>query len=362
MLRLTSTVMLGFLLLCNAGFAQTNPKLILQTSPNPTEIELKDTVNLGSDGSVTATPVDGSVCQATAACEDVVVKVTQFTSPAAENGNITVNEGTDVELSWKSLGAVECAASGTFKPWTDKATLVADSRDVDTASDRIVATDGASDGGPYELRIQCSNGSVSSTVDATSTLSLVVNKVIPPSPTSCEGREPIKGWTRLTTGSLSCLYGDFSADCTSWSPRLWPQPFVETTTLTRKILTNRSDQRQYVAIGFSTAGLSPKEDGKFNFTSAGGEISQQPIIVTISKCPGDFNPSQPSGCYFNKPLFNFKWRGSESTASTDCVLESDTTYYLNILSSNSPQDTLPADIEPIEKCDSSFCGILIQKN
>lgn len=356
---------LFFCLLLLAGyfhptFAQETPKLVLETSPTATEIELKDSVVLSADGSVTATPVDSSVCQSTNSCEGVTVSVTGFDYVGTLSRAITVDEGETVELAWRSSGATSCEPVGDFPPWATKATLQSDSRDADVTQRTFSTADMAS-ASTYELKLKCTNGSIQSTIGASSTLELTVNEVVAPSPTSCEGRDPISGWTRLTTGTLSCLYGDSSADCRTWSPTLWPNSFLETGTLTRKILTNRSDKQQYVAIEFSTQGMSSSADGRFNFTSAGGEIRQEPLIVTISKCPGDFNPDQPSGCYFT-PSFNFKWRAPESSDSADCVLEPNSIYYLNMLSSNSGPGTLPNNIQPVEACDTSLCGILIQKN
>ena len=340
--------------------AQDAPKLVLETSPTQTEIELEGSVTIGSDGSISATPVDVSVCQTSGNCEGVTVAVTEFGFAGTDSRALTVDEGDTVELNWRSSGATTCQPISTFPAWRDKAFVKTDSRDATLAQRSVDTTDSAASGA-YELKLQCANGSVTSTIDASSTLSLTVNEVVAPSPTSCEGRDPISGWTQLTTGSLSCLFGDFSADCRSWSPNLWPNPFVETGSLTRKILTNRSAKRQYVAIEFSTKGLSSTADGRFNFTSAGGVIRQEPLIVTISKCPGDFNPDQPSGCYFT-PTFSFKWRAPQSLDSANCVLEPNSTYYLNMLSSSSPAGTVPSKIEPVEECDNSLCGILIQKN
>lgn len=338
-----------------------NPTLILQTSPQETEIEIESSVSLLANGDLRATPVDKSICQTTNTCEGVTVSVTNFNSTSANNRTLTVDEGSAAILAWQSVGATACDAQGTFSGWTSKGALPPDSRDATSAQVTVPTASGDAAGSPYELKLQCRNGSVASTVSATSTLSLVVNEVVAPSPTSCEGREPITGWTRLTTGSLGCLLDDSSADCREWSPNLWPNPFLESNGLTRKILTNRSDQRQYVAIRFNTNNMSPTQDGRINLESAGGSVRKEPLIVTISKCPGDFNPDQVTGCYFT-PLFSFRWRGPQSSSSASCILEPDTVYYLNMLSSSSASGTLPQNIQPVEACDSALCGVLLQTN
>lgn len=346
------------LLIASSAFAQSGPILILQTAPESTEISLRDSVVIGSDGTITATPVDDNVCQSTGSCEGVTVSVTSFDSPSEQSGTITLNEGSSFELTWRSSGATACQPAGDFQPWLNKVTLVPDSRDA-ISSSRTLSTTGAAASSPYELKLQCTNGTVSSTIDNASTLNLVVNDVVPPSPTSCDGREPIAGWQRLTTGSLSCVNGDPSANCRNWDT-VWPTSFLQTSNQTRPILTNKSGKRQYVAIGLSTAEMSSTASGRFDIYPA-NQVSKEQIIVTLSKCPGDFNPDQPSGCYFHHPFGNFKWRAPQSSNSAGCVLEPNSDYFLNILSSNSSNGTLPANIQPIESCEDSLCGILIQK-
>lgn len=342
------------------GVRAQSSKLILETAPQETEIPLSGSVVISQNGDLRATPVDLSACQATGSCQGVNVAVTSFGSNQETNGVVTVDEGQSFVLSWKSLGATVCNGLGTFSNWAERSNLPPDSRDATTVQGTIATSQGDSDNSPYQLQIQCANGSVVSSLDSVASLSLVVNEVVAPSPTSCVGREPISGWSRLTTGALGCVVGDSSADCRNWTS-VWPNPFLQSNGLTRKILTNRSDERQYVAIQFDTNDMAPTASGRFNLESAGGSIRKEPLIVTISKCPGDFNPDQVTGCYFT-PLFSFRWRGPQSTSSASCVLEPNTVYYLNMLSSGSPSGTLPNDIQPVAACDSALCGVLIQTN
>lgn len=353
-------------LTCSIGLlgavqAQNASQLILQTEPEATEIPLEGTFVIQADGAIRATPVNKSICQQTNSCEGVTVTVSNFSSASAIERTITVDEGDSIDLNWGSLGAVNCAARGSYVSWAERSALPADSRDATVAQRRITTALGDAESSPYTLELQCSNGSVESTVNATSTLTLEIEEVVPPSPTSCEGRDPIAGWTRLTTGALSCLLGESSADCRNWSPSLWPNPFLQSSGLTKKILTNVSDRRQYVAIEFNTNGMSSTANGRVNFESAGASVRKEPVFVTISKCRGDFNADQPTGCYFT-PRSVFLWRAPDSASSASCVLEPDTTYYFNMLSSASPGDTPPADIEPIAACDSALCGVLLQPN
>lgn len=336
---------------------QSAPKLVLQTSPNATEIELKDSVVLGADGSLTATPADASVCQATNTCDGVIVAVTEFGFAGTQSRSLSVDEGDTVELTWRSSGATSCQPISTFPPWRDKSFVSRDSRDA-TLEQRTISTSDLASETPYELKLQCANGSVESVLGASSTLELTVNTVVPPSPTSCEGRDPITGWTRLTTGSLSCLVGDSTADCRSWNPDLWSNSFLGSSGISKKILTNVSDERQYVAIRFGTDGMSSSASGGFDFERAAGFITKPAVRMTISKCPGDFNTDQATGCFFSGNLFNASWRGPDAVGSTSCILESDAVYYLNILATPSDDTVGPNNIAPDSRCNQD-CGLLI---
>lgn len=347
--------------IAGSALGQSSPSLILETEPDETEILLEGALIISANGTIRGTPVDSSICQATSSCEGVTVSVSNFDSALASQRTITVNEGSSIDLSWSSSGATECSAQGNYAVWSDRAPLPTDSRDASVAQRRIVTSSGDASSSPYTVELQCSNGSVSSQVGATERLTLEIQEVVPPSPTSCEGRAPISGWTRLTTGPLSCLLGDSSADCRTWSPKLWPNSFLQSRGLTKKIMTNVSDRKQYVAIEFNTNEMSSFADGRVNFESAGGSVRKEPVFVTISKCPGDFNAEQPNGCYFT-PRSVLLWRAPDSSSSANCVLEPDTRYYFNMLSSASPSGTAPSDIEPVAACDSALCGVLVQPN
>ena len=353
-----------FVIGVGSAFGQNGPTLILETEPEETTIPLTGDVSLLSTGDIRATPVDGSACQASSTCEGVQVLVESFDSDIETSAGIEVDEGESFSLAWSSLGAISCSGGGDFSAWSARAQLAPDSRDEAAAGKLVTTKVGDAADSPYKLTIQCSNGTVASAVSAVSTIPLTVNEYVAPSPTSCEGREPIPDWQRLTTGSLSCLY-EFglktSADCREWSPNLWSGPFLESAGLPKRILTNVSANRQYVAIKFTTDGLNPKAYGQFSVESAGAGVFRERVLATISQCPGDFNPEQVTGCYLNPGTFSpFRWRAPDSTGfSTDCVLEPDTTYYLNMLSSTSPLGTLPEKIVPSEQCETERCGLLI---
>lgn len=350
-------------LLLNMSLALAQDKsLILETDPTETTIPLVGTASILTNGDLRVTPADPSACQASNSCEDVVVDVQSFAASNASANVVTVSEGGSFTVSWSSLGATECRGIGTYPDWSERTNLATDSRlVVDATVLDIVTSSGDAAASPYTLGIQCANGSVSDSLSGE--LTLIVDEVVEPSPTSCEGREPISGWTRLTTGNLSCRESsglDTTADCRNWSPDLWANPFLSSGGLSEGILTNVSAKRQYVAIKFDTNGMEPTASGRFNTESPGAAINSEKLLATISQCPGDFNPNQVTGCYLSPGVFTpFNWRGPNSSSSSNCVLQPDTTYYLNILSTNSPLGTSPDSIEPVDACDDNKCGVLL---
>lgn len=307
-------------------------------------------------GSVTIDS-DGSIRVQRAGEQPQIAEVKSFSSSVANNGQIRVKEGESFAIEWTSVNATSCAPSGTFSRWTNAGSLPANSSE-GNITQQYISPELGDAGGPYQIGISCqgSSGTAESAL-----LSLVVE------PFSCSESPPIPNWTRLTTGSRSCAWGIPTADCTRWSPNLWTTPFLQAGGLTANILTNVNDPRQYVSIAFNTNGMAPNEKGRFNFEQI-LQAQRKDVIVTLSKCPGDFSAQQQTGCY-GMPLFSFRWRGPSSNENTSCVLNPDETYYFNMLSTKSPASTAPASILPADDCgtrreDNSFvlCGALVQPN
>ena len=119
------------------------------------------------------------------------------------------------------------------------------------------------------------------------------------------------------------------------------------------------NDKQYVAMKFNTNGMSKTLSGQLSVEGTPSGVISEPVLATISKCPGDFNPEQVTGCYLKPGSFSqFTWRAPNSTSSTStCVLEPDTTYYMNLISTLSPLDTKTAEIEPNPACEQNRCGL-----
>jgi len=337
--------------------AQTND-LTLKVGGESIVIGIEGEVRIISDGSLEATATDPNACQTpTPTCESVTVEVTSFLPTGEQAPQVSITEGEDFSVEWRALGATTCTPTGAWSKWTARGALPPDSRDA-SSSQKLVETQ-AGDGstGPYKLGLTCANGTVQAAESAVITVD-VAEPPPEPEPGSCDGRGPIKGWTRLTTGSLSCELGRSSSDCRTWEPTLWTSAFLETNGQSRKLLTNVTAARQYVAIEFSTAKMSSTARGKFDIESAGATVQREPVLATISQCPGDFTPEQETGCYgFLSGLIPYSWRAADGS-NEGCRLEPNTRYYLNLLATRSKFGTVPDEIEPIGECEDARCGLL----
>ena len=349
------------ILLTQTAFGQQT--LIIKGNSD-VEIKLTGDLKILSDGKVEATPEEPNSCQSAQSCAGVDVKVVGFSSDKASNGVVSVPEGESVVLDWRSLGATSCSAGGTYSAWSGRGALPTDARDASSSQVALSTAVGDAAGSPFQLTLDCSTGSVASAdLMQSGSLQLEITKVVQPSPTDCTGRDPIPGWTRLTTGSRSCRYDfglDRNADCRKWSPNLWGSPFLQSAGLPQDLLTNVTDERQYVAIEFSTSGLKSTAWGQLSIEGASPGIRVERVLATISQCPGDFNPNQVTGCYLTPgSFFPFRWKAPGSAEATKCVLQPDKIYYLNMLATESPLGTQPAEIQPITACDTERCGVLL---
>lgn len=117
----------------------------------------------------------------------------------------------------------------------------------------------------------------------------------------------------------------------------------------------RQDRNTYVALRFSTQGLTAKS-GRWAFETAQGFSvgGQGAKLMTLSTCPGDFDKyaiEQEMGgdCYVKVSGFNnLTWRRAdiaESGFGKKCELQADQVYYLNILYTSDPVGTPPSKLK-----------------
>lgn len=359
---LLSVAWLGLTLASTALANESTAELrVSETTSNVVRAFIMDgPLHILSDGDVAVT-IQGELCDSaleeTQPCGDVSVDKPDFSVVGLSGTSISINEGNALNFDWSSEGAFRCEGIGTLPGWSGRGALAGHAF-LATTAQRQVGTGGLARTDPYTAGVRCSNGTL---MRDSELVAININAVAAPSPTSCEGREPPAGWTRLTTGSLSCYYRfgvRNDADCRVWES-LWPGPFLNSAGQPQVVLTNRTGSKNYVALRFNTNGMSPTETGRLFFGSSPATIQEILVTATISQCPGDFNVEQPNGCYFKQGPFtsNFRWGGPST--SRDCVLEPDTVYYLNLINTPSPAGVHPSDFEPDPDCAERLCGSMI---
>lgn len=190
----------------------------------------------------------------------------------------------------------------------------------------------------------------------------------------CEGRTLPDEWMRLTTGPETCRYGDamsgaygqwmHDADC-SYFEGVYPFTWAEQSGNQRVmgIQPNLNEGRQYIALEIDSADLPADDQGllDFNIPQAHPLINRRKL-VTFSTCPGDFNQEaieaeMGPGCYLASMVSNFRWGGSDSIDDSNrCGLEPHSTYYINIIHTNSEEGTPIDELEPNPECLEEGCG------
>lgn len=333
--------------------------LILQTEPEPTVIELIGNVGISpSTGNITAVPADPEACSGTGSvsCDDVEVETSSLSvSPSS------VAQGDNVRFSWSSRGAWACESTG-FGDWANAA------RDP-FGSSVPVSTENLSIG-THSASLTCYNGPVTGLARSVNIEVLEPDEEVEPSPTpeSCEGRGMPSTWNRMTTGSNSCHYENHSvvgsSDCRNLE-KVWSKPFDQLGSDSRYVgMPSNNGARHYIAMEFDSGNTAAGYEGQLsvNVPQTAGLESRRKII-SISRCPGDFDPTSiaaemGSGCIIESFTNNFRVGGSDSiSVATRCGLEPNTTYYLNVVHTQSPLGTFGGDIEPHPDCSSgSGCG------
>lgn len=351
------------LIALNAQASQ--PKLILETTPDAVEIPLQGNVLIDPNtGDLRVTPTDPQACQpAGQNCDDVEVQTQSFSvnNVAAVPGQtptVDVTRGNNAVFRWNSRGAWECEGLG-MPGWTGTGKLP-----INATAGQSVSTSGLPVG-QYDTRIECRNGPVISSRGPVRVNVVEDNGGGPgPGPAQCDApsRQPPQGWTRLTSGNLSCRYnataGTFVGDCSAWTG-IWPMPFPGGNGLPERLITGRQSPNEYIAIEFNSSGLGANQVMEIRRNASTG-IASTPSIVTISTCPGDFDQAailQETGCYFKLSfLFQDIELGGSQTARS-CRLQPNQTYFLNIVHTNSPAGT-PANEIQSNCVQGQWCGIV----
>jgi hypothetical protein len=347
-----------------ASMVAAEPKsLILQTEPEPTVIELIGSVEiLPSSGDILAVPADPEACSGSdevveVSCDDVQVE----TSSLSVDSN-TVEQGRNVRFTWSSKGAWSCAATG-FGSWeNDSREPFGTNLSVSTSNIAI---------GTHTAGLTCLNGPVTG---QTRSVSITVEEPDEdtdpaPVPAACDGRGMPSNWNRMSTGTNSCHFQlnqhIQTSDCRFFE-EIFPFPFDDKGGNQRVMgMRGNNGGRHYVALEFDSGSYpgGAQDNLDINQPQTSG-LNNRRKLISISQCPGDFDAAKIAdemgpGCIRESFTDNLRVGGSDFVSDPNrCGLQPNTTYYLNILHTNSPVGTSGGDIEPHPDCGdgTSGCG------
>ncbi|WP_146151694.1 hypothetical protein [Ahniella affigens] len=266
--------------------------------------------------------------------------------------------GRNVYLNWTSSGAVSCDTSGSVFPagvtsvpgWTGSVST--------QATGFAVQLDVA---GYYQLRVNCeaANGD---------RFGRAVFVTVLPAP-DCSGEHaPPARFTRATsfvnTANLRVSGNqewpvNATLDLTMWNPPLPGQ--LTTGGVNRSVLGSFGtfvgdtavvpiSSSGYVAFRIDTGGQANKL-GSISSEQPGENSA--PMFMTISPCPGDFEP-QEMRCRSNYGIAAMGWRTTPSMPESYCPMQPGLDYYLNVAFRN------PAN--GISDCTFGTCWWLLHQN
>ncbi|MGB0513468.1 MAG: hypothetical protein ACPGJE_01355, partial [Wenzhouxiangellaceae bacterium] len=163
--RSASAAMVFSVLVCAFGSVAAQPKIILQTLPDPTEIPLAASSNVIIDplsGDITAIPADTAACSGTGSgdCDAQVSTIAFNINPS------TIQQGQAFTATFSQRGAWECSRSGLTGTSWNTTGFIAPFTQVTTLVGTAVTP------GDYTLVYTCRNGIASP--DALDTLSRVL--------------------------------------------------------------------------------------------------------------------------------------------------------------------------------------------
>lgn len=300
-------------------------QLLIQPGDIVCSISAETPVTIAPNGDVTVTITDADTC------------LPQAGPPAAPMLSLDVlsaDEPGEVRLTWTSsdsASSCEASSSPALADWNGSVPL---------GENRTRNISGLA-AGNYTFNLSCANSSGSSPLAEAS------GTILSTAPAECSNRPPPAGWTRLTSGCKFVVGSGFQGDCRSWTS-LFGGEFLDVVGGTQRLATNRLNPNHYLAIQFNSGNLSPTAEGSITSDRAGGMMELHFRMFSISTCPGDFDQaavSAETGCYGQLSSSRHIFWGGTSSARA-CKLEPNTTYYLNIIGTNSPLGTDPDLLEP----------------
>lgn len=250
-----------------------------------------------------------------------------FTTPLAVSTNNLPSTGGSVTLTWATANATSCTATSnpSVAGWSG------------TVTSPTVVNLTAS--GNYTFDLTCT-GPCGSVVASQRTVSVAA---IPP-PTACTNRPFPSALTRQLSMRNSPLYpqnrdvsesSNFTIPLTTYNPMFgtFPQAgqsgfvFIDTS--------------KFVAMEFSTSGVTSGTDGELSWESANTNVGS--LAVMISECPGDFEWITDARCKSYGGISALTWvvgTPQSPSAQQACPLQMNKTYYINaVFSQNGSYNT-----------------------
>jgi hypothetical protein len=317
--RAATTLTAAFLA---AGALHAQTKIILQTSPEPTEIPLDETTNVNINpltGDITATPTDPAACTGSGDCDAQVSTLGFAINPS------TVEQGQSFTATFNQRGAWECERTGLAgTTWATNGFIAPFSQFTTLVGTAVVP-------GDYTLVYTCRNGTASP--DATDTLSRVLTVEEASggggTPQSCidEGRLPPSSWTR----ELSANIDDPTRITRTWIDMFDSTGFPNGDSVNMRI---RPDRYGAFFLDTGTTG----EFGLIDFADLTANIlgvRTVPALVSMSPCPGDFLPQSGAAARCRLTSVGsanpvFQWTRNSGESNFRCLLPPNAEFYLNV--------------------------------
>jgi hypothetical protein len=263
------------------------------------------------------------------------VSITSFTfrvnsGTTAPASNVSVTEGGTLRVNWTTSNATSCQPLGTLPGWSGTTIGTSGPRDI-----TIGATSGT-------VGLRCNNSADGS--QQSTTLYQVTS--IAAEPEACAGRRP-SHWQQQT----DCIFNDSSRDCRDYEATFgsWPG-----TSNARQFFLR---ENRYASFRFVPPANMPSdfqasisiEEPQFGISSTGTKI------ITISRCPGDFDRDKiteemgTNRCYFRQITAgdSFLFGGLNSTGSFRCkfaVPADGQPLYLNVVYTTDVSGTPPENL------------------
>lgn len=297
-------------------------------------------------------PGTGDVTVDVASLEDCLgtafPTVNTFTVDGAQNA--TINEGTPVEVAWNSTNTSSCESGGTLPSWVQLDTLTSDGS--------IQASTSGLPNNDYTLTLSCIGPD-----DSAQAPDLTVTVENSSATNDCATRLPPANLARAT--SILVSGGDNASEYSS----VFGGPFPGDGSGAQIAILDG----QYAAMRFTTGNILATAIGQFqstilqplpNNTATGGDVNR---LWSISKCPGDFRKTVldselgPGCVQGGTDQSAFEIGGTDAfNDSGQCALESNTTYFLNLLYTNEAPPTTETEHAALQgACTESKCGNII---